>query len=526
VIGTSSLGCLSSNTVISSVIVNTVPIVSVNNGTICSGQSFTLIPSGASTYTFSNGNAVVSPITNTSYSITGMSAQGCISSNTAVSSVVVYTTPTITVNSGVICSGQAFTMNPIGANTYTYSTGNSVNAPLTSTSYSVIGTSLQGCVSSNTAISNVTVNITPTISVNSGSVCSGLTFILIPSGAFSYTFSSGSANVTPTANAVYFVNGTSAQGCVSSNTAVSSVTVFSSPTISVNSGAICSGQNFTINPFGANTFTFSSGTSTVSPLTTTNYSVIGSSTAGCLSSNVAISSVTVNALPTITITGQSSLCIGNTISLTANGASTYVWTAPTATTSGISVSPTVTTSYSVIGTDLNGCIGTAVQTITVNQLPTINATLTNSIICLGETTSLTATGGLTYSWNTNQSTSIVAVSPSITTTYTVVGTDSNNCSNSSTITQSVAVCIGISPLNFVDLEVSIFPNPSNGEFYVSAPFEISISIFNELGQIIKNIPATRYNANQVSFTDLPNGIYFLIAQGNNQINKQKLIITK
>ena len=74
-----------------------------------------MTPSGATTYTYSSGSNVVSPLTNTSYSVTGTSALGCIGVSTAVSNVTVNTTPTITVNSGVICTGQSFTMSPSGA---------------------------------------------------------------------------------------------------------------------------------------------------------------------------------------------------------------------------------------------------------------------------------------------------------------------------------------------------------------------------------------------------------------------------
>ena len=76
-----------------SVSVNPHPIISVNAGTICSGNSFTLIPNGASTYTFSSGNAIVSPTNNSTYTVIGTSLLGCISSNTAISLVTVYPLP-------------------------------------------------------------------------------------------------------------------------------------------------------------------------------------------------------------------------------------------------------------------------------------------------------------------------------------------------------------------------------------------------------------------------------------------------
>ena len=88
------------------------PTITVNSGSVCAGTSFTMAPSGASTYTYSSGTAVVTPTATSSYSVTGTNAAGCISSNTAVSTVTVNALPTITVNSGSVCAGSSFTMSP------------------------------------------------------------------------------------------------------------------------------------------------------------------------------------------------------------------------------------------------------------------------------------------------------------------------------------------------------------------------------------------------------------------------------
>ncbi|MDI9339891.1 MAG: SprB repeat-containing protein, partial [Sediminibacterium sp.] len=86
------------------VTVNTTPTVSALSGSICSGQSFTITPSGAATYTYSGGSAVVSPATTSSYSVTGTSAQGCVSINTAVVTVSVNAIPVISASSQTICT--------------------------------------------------------------------------------------------------------------------------------------------------------------------------------------------------------------------------------------------------------------------------------------------------------------------------------------------------------------------------------------------------------------------------------------
>ena len=413
VTGTSALGC--TNTAISTVSINGIPIISVNSGSICSGNSFTLIPSGANTYTYSSGTNVVSPLTNTSYSITGTSALGCIGSNTAVSSVTVNSTPSITINSGVICSGKSFTLIPSGANTYTYSSGSNVVSPLTNTSYSVTGTSVLGCVGSNTAVSTLTVNATPSITVNSGVICSGKSFTILPSGANTYTFSSGTNVVSPLTNTSYFVTGTSALGCVGSNTAVCSVTVNSTPIISVNSGVICSGNSFTLIPSGGSFYTYSSGSNVVSPTTTSIFTVTGASALGC--TNIALSTVSVNAIPNISV-NSGAICIGNSYTITPSGASYYTYSSG----SNI-VSPTMTTSYTVTGASALGCTNVAVSTVSVNAIPIIS--VNSGSICSGNSFTITPSGANTYTYSSGSN----VVNPTTPVSYTVTGANLLGCTN-------------------------------------------------------------------------------------------------
>ncbi|MBK8624342.1 MAG: hypothetical protein IPN86_01800 [Saprospiraceae bacterium] len=104
--------------------------------------------------------------------------------------------------------------------------------------------------------------------------------------------------------------------------------------------------------------------------------------------------VTVNPLPTPSITGDNVICNGESTTLIAAGGSTYVWSNG-ATTATITVNPSATTTYSVTTTDANGCQGSTSMTVTVNPLPTPSITGDN-IICNGESTTLTAAGGSTY----------------------------------------------------------------------------------------------------------------------------------
>jgi hypothetical protein len=355
--------------------------VASNEGLITSPtQSFTwgeyeeytinIMPNTSSFWT--NGTTVVgttnplpvTPAANTTYFFNSFdNTLGCSIVTQSVA-VVVAPNPTITVNSGVICAGTSFSMVPTGASTYTYSSGSAVVSPSALSSYSVVGTSSLGCLSTNTAVSTVSVTASPTITVNSGIVCAGQTFTMVPTGGTSYTYTGGSAVVNPTTTTSYSVSATNTLGCVGN--AVSTVVVNPTPVIVVPSAAICIGNSYTLVPTGASSYTYSSGSNVVTPTSTTSYSVTGANSFGCVGSGVG--TVTVNTLPTVTATTPNTLiCNGEIAYLTANSTATNVSWSTGQTTSNISVSPTVTSTYYVNVTDNNGCTSNAASVlVTVN----------------------------------------------------------------------------------------------------------------------------------------------------------------
>ncbi len=420
-----SLGCVSSTTV--GVGYNVIPTVAVNSGSICSGNNFTITPTGASSYSYSGGSDVVSPLTTTDYTVTGTTA-GC--SSTAVSSVSVSTTPTISLLSGGICPGDSYTITASGADTYTYSSGSAVVTPVATTSYSVTGSNLDGCIG-NTAVTTVTVSSVLIFNVNSGAVCAGNSFTMSPVGAATYTYSSGSAVVTPSASSVYTITGASASGCL--GTATSSVTVNAYPVVTVNSGAICSGNSFTMIPSGATTYSYSSGSDIVSPTATTSYTVTGE-TAGCATD--AVSSVTVIALPVVTAaSSNTSICIGNSATLTAAGATNYTWTSG-GTASTETVTPTSASVYTVTG-ESNGCSNIATVAVNVSTvIPTVTAVSSSSAVCAGSSATLTAGGANAYTWSTGGNATTEVVTPSTPSSYTVTG-DLNGCTNTAIVSVGV-----------------------------------------------------------------------------------------
>jgi hypothetical protein len=416
----------------------------------------------------------------------------------------VFAAPTITVNSGAVCAGNAFTITANGANTYSYSSGSNVVTPTSDATYTVTGYGNGGCV--NTAVSTVSVNALPNVTASSGSICTGNSYTIVAGGATSYTYSGGSDVVSPTADNTYTVSGTDANGCV--NSAVSSVTVNALPSVTANNGTICAGNSFTIVANGASTYTYSGGSDIVSPTADATYTVTGADANGCVSS--AVSSVTVNALPSVTA-NNGTICAGNSFTIVANGASTYTY-------SGGSdiVSPTSDATYTVTGTDANGCENMAISSVTVNALPNLTASTNNTLLCVGETATLSVGGASTYTWSTGENTMDIAVSPSLQTTYTVSGTDVNGCENTTTIQQDVDLCTAVAKLNTKDVSITVYPNPNNGLFFLDLNTSSDIWVLNALGESVYNLKSVSGNHN-VDLQHQPNGVYFVkVIQNNKQ----------
>ncbi len=348
---------------------------------VCSGNSAILTATGAASYIWNPNNVFngVSFIPNstTTYTVIGTSVSGCTSS--VVKTLTVNATPTITVvGTNPICYGDTSNFSVSGASTYSWSIGTTSSivalSPTTTTNYTVFGTSINNCSSATTTIV-LTVNPLPTVSVNNSSLlCSGVPFTLTASGASNYTWS-GSSNtvansiVTATNSSVsYTLFGASNSGCTNSTVATVSVNPLPIVLINSSSNTICAGSTVTLSVSGASSYVWDN-TSTltsifVSPNTTTAYSVVGVDGNGC--SNSASHSVVVNSNPTVSIVGSNIICLGESSTLTVNGADTYTWSNGSNFTN-IVITPTSNITYSVIGVDNNNCHNSAAITVSVSE---------------------------------------------------------------------------------------------------------------------------------------------------------------
>ncbi len=182
-----------------------------------------------------------------------------------------------------------------------------------------------------------------------------------------------------------------------------------------------------------------SATATYGSLSAGTYTVSIQDNNGCTNSG-SITIGSAGASFSVSTSGDESICTGGSVNLTATGVPTggsYAWDQGLGSGANQTVSPTTTTVYTVTGTDAGGCSASASVTVTVNTTPTVSVTATNTTICEGETVTLLATGAQSYTWNTGGNGSTLTVSPTSTTSYSVVGQNGSCSSNS--VSQSITV---------------------------------------------------------------------------------------
>jgi len=284
------------------------------------------------------------------------------------------------------------------------------------------------------------------------------------------------------------------------------------PSLTISSpNTVCTGSVLTLSASGAVNYVWNTSaitqTTSVNPTGTSIYYVYGTDINGC--TTTAIKTVSLVPIPVLSISGIGAICYGGTSTLTASGGITYTWST-SSTLTAVALSPTINTTYTVLGTDTAGCIAYATKQITVNPLPVLNITTTNSLLCIGQLATLTASGALNYTWTPGGTTSNIFVNPTTTTSYTILGKDGFGCIGNTVFTQSVSTCTSIDEA-LVSKYVSVFPNPNNGEFNIylySIDKNISAEIYNSLGQLIKSQPLITLN-NQLNIKEFPNGIYFV-----------------
>ncbi|MFN4233284.1 MAG: gliding motility-associated C-terminal domain-containing protein [Bacteroidia bacterium] len=270
---------------------------------------------------------------------------------------------------------------------------------------------------------------------------SGATGIGTPSGLPSGVTATWNANTitlsgTPTTTGTFNYSIPLTGGC-GTVSATGTIIVNPSPIpIITGDTVICSGQTAQLTTGNFTSYNWSNGgstqTITVSPTANTTYYLLVTDANGCIGGDSI--DVLVNPLPNVTINGITSICEGQSTTLTATGGGAYLWSTGD-NTSSIIINPTVPTSYTVVVTSNNGCVDSASVNVSVFQTP--NASITGSQnMCSGKEYTLTANGGSIYSWNTGDTTSTITVNTTIDTTF-IVTVSNGVCTDSDTLNVTV-----------------------------------------------------------------------------------------
>jgi subtilisin family serine protease len=537
--GAYSITCTANNGTVTNLVVKTItvstqPTVAIANSTnnVCSGTNVTLTASGASTYSWSTSQTtsviVVTPSANTTYTVQGNNNNCFMVQSIALNATV---TPTVTASNQTICASGTATIIAAGAATYSWSTGFVGNPLIISPSANTVVTVFGNngvCANSKTVGITIGSSITIIPSATTPTICAGGTVGLSATGATTYTWNPGNLNganqtVTPASSTTYTVAGTNA-GCNGNATIAISIIAPPALVLTPNSSSICAGGSSTVNATGYTTYTWNpgnlSGSSQIlSPAATQIYTVQGK-IGNCNGTSTAVVSV-VN-LPTVTISGSTFMCVGNSVVLTANGAGTYTWTAGPMTNTN-SVSPASNATFIVTGANSN-CTSTAAISVSVNPNPTVAVASSSNPICIGDAVNLTASGANTYTWNGGSQFNPIFVSPTVTTQYTVTGT-ANGCTSTAVFEMTVNSCggVGLKTQSNAGNALLIFPNPSTDVInitYVGKKFDYVM--YDNIGRLIcseKNIE----NAVKIKTGDYAKGVYYIEVVSDGEKIRRKLI---
>ncbi|HRE73842.1 MAG TPA: lectin-like protein [Flavobacteriales bacterium] len=454
---------------------------SVVNDTVCGSGNAVLQASGAPTgasyawYTVPSGGTPISGQTGSSLTLTGVTTttvryvsivrNSCEGPRTAVTAV--YNNPVstgLTVNGSSVCISQSqaavtILASQTGVNYQAFFGGNPVSAIVpgggdillsVNTSTLSTGNNTITIVASQAGCGNVNLTNTATVQIyaapsatisasGSTDICIGQSVTLTASTGTSYLWNNGSVSnaITVSVAGNYSVTITDANGCSATSATVELVTNAVPNPVITPAGALsfCQGGSVVLNASGGTTYQWSTGATGNSVTVSSSQQVtLTAFNGGCSAVSSPVDVIVIPA-PSVGISASAtSVCPGVSVTLNGTGAQSYTWNNGVA--NGVSFSPATSQTYTVTGSDANGCTNTAQITITV--LPGANATFSASTptVCPGADVQLTANAsGLTqYDWYFNgsplQMNGPSAITVSTPGDYELQVVDNNGCTGS------------------------------------------------------------------------------------------------
>jgi len=502
----------------------------------CAGQSVILNASGANSYQWSTGAttssiSVVMPAGDTAYyGVKGMSGPCSDSVSIKIKIIPKIGVSSITASNDSICkhgtSILTVTDSGNGHVRYKWNTGGTTSSvtisDTESTTYTV---TVYGICDS--VVKTITIKtIPPPSPVVTGTLskCKGAKDTLTVNGGNSYKWSNGATTssiyITDTGTTTYTVT---TYGICDSVKKTITVTLIPPPSpVVTGASSKCKGFTDTLSVSGGTKYLWGNGSTTNNYITgpinaDSTITVIAYNSSGC--SDTTHYKVNLAPSPNVILTPPTVACAGNPVILQAKttGVSPfeYVWSPGGQTTGSITVNPDSTESYTVVVS--NGCVVTKTTTVTPDN-PMLNACCDKTIF-IGDDTLITASGtnAKLYQWNPsvnclNPPCSLVQVTPSVTTAYTVTMTDSSGCQIESVVTIMVEQPCS----NFIVPNVFTPNNPGtlglDNAFYIKVQniTSWSIFIFDRWGKEVftSTNPNESWNGKTESGGDAPAGVYY------------------
>ena len=578
---TDSSGCTTSDTIV--ITVNP-PVTIIGSVTLCVGDSITLTASIEGDIVWSTGDTTqsITVTTGGEFIVTVTDSSDCTTSDT----IVVTVNPSVTIIGSVsFCEGDSITLTASIGGAVIWSTGDTTQSITITTATVTTGggffvtvTDSSGCTTSDTIV--ITVNPSGTI-IGPDFLCEGDSITLTASIEGSLVWSTGDTtqSITVTTGGEFFVTFIDSNSCITSDTIV---IIVNSPIVNLGPDTIQCGGIVLLDAGNAGaTFLWNTGDSTQTLVVSSTgiYSVTVTNSFGCSASDTI--QVTINPLPLIEIivNGPTNLCLVDSVILTASVGSSIVWSTGDTTQSitvttageffatvtdslGCSASDTIEVTRFLVdlgadttvcgcilldagnpGASFTWCNGAEYQTLLVCTTGVYCVTVDNDIcidsdtifvtispapiVNLGPDTTVTGSllldagnVGATFLWSTGDTTQMITVN--ITGTYFVTVTDTSGCSASDTI--DITVPTGINYISW-NQNFKIYPNPSNGNFIISADKAQTLILTNTIGQIMQTIKLHEDNNNTVKVEGIQSGIYFLISS-TDALLKYKIVIAK
>jgi len=508
-----------------SIIVNTSPIAPASL-TTCVGGTFNVV--------YSITNTTGSPLT-----FTGITFR--VEFNNMASPTVIGSTPIVTITIPALSTTANFTV--VGTLPAVPNGLYNVRARM----YNNLGMGIHGTLPAIThqiyALNLPTIPvITPAGPL---SVCAGGSVALTSSSATTYTWSTGpntqSIVATPSVSTTYSVSTSNQCGIVTSSGVLVGILLPPvTPSISANPLSVCSGGSSTLailtgTSGGVLTQTWSTGSTTsltvVNPTVATNYSVALQNQCGISYSGLITINITPNPSISIVAVGSTTFCSNSSLILNASATNytSVTWSnAQTGTVASVSSGGTYyATASSACGTSTSNVI-----VATVIPSPTVVVVSSNSVLCVGQTSTLTATGANTYSWMSGPTTNTFAITPLVNTLYFVTGTSLNGCTSQNNFNQIVTICTGVENSNIKSVTSKVYPVPSNDNVNIELSnvndnSKVSINIYSFEGKNVLSYE-TELNENKtnVNVSNLNNGMYILEIVSDNFKTSSRIVVNK